>query len=48
VQLARGEGVPTRHGRAGAFYVRIAWDVTAPVDRMGALAVEGKVSGRVD
>jgi carbamoyl-phosphate synthase large subunit len=48
VQLARGEGVATRHGRAGAFYVRIAWDVTAPVDRMGALAVEGKVSGRVD
>jgi carbamoyl-phosphate synthase large subunit len=47
VQLARGERVAAMTARAGSFYVRMAWDFTAPVDRMGALAVEGKVDGHV-
>jgi len=47
VRLARGEHVQTLEPRAGTFYVRMAWDVTAPVERMGALAVEGTVSGDV-
>lgn len=47
VRLARGARVGPLRPRAGAFYVRMAWDVTAPVERMGALAVEGRVSGHV-
>jgi carbamoyl-phosphate synthase large subunit len=45
VRLARGERVETLSTRAGAFYVRMAWDAISSVDRMAALAVEGKVSG---
>jgi hypothetical protein len=33
--------------RPGAFYVRMAWDGMAPVERMAALAVDGRVSGHV-
>jgi carbamoyl-phosphate synthase large subunit len=47
VRVARGEHVTPMTARAGAFYVRMAWDATASVDRMGALAVEGRVSGHV-
>jgi len=47
VRLARGERVPTLATRAGAFYVRMAWDAISSVDRMGSLAVEGRVSGHV-
>jgi carbamoyl-phosphate synthase large subunit len=47
LRVARGEDVTPMTARAGAFYVRMAWDATASVDRMGALAVEGKVSGHV-
>jgi carbamoyl-phosphate synthase large subunit len=47
VRLARGERVPTLSTRAGAFYVRMAWDAISSVDRMASLAVEGKVSGHV-
>lgn len=48
VRLARGERVEPLRPTGGAFYVRMAWDATAPVDRMAALAVEGKVSGHVE
>ncbi|HLE42566.1 MAG TPA: ATP-grasp domain-containing protein [Methylomirabilota bacterium] len=44
VRLARGERVTPLTPRAGVFYVRMAWDAMAPVERMGALAVEGKVN----
>jgi len=47
VRLARGEEVAPLTTRAGAFYARMAWDATAPVERMGALAVEGVVDGHV-
>jgi hypothetical protein len=47
VRLARGEAVRPLSPRAGAFYVRIAWDAISSVDRMGGLAVEGRVSGDV-
>ncbi|MFQ5519771.1 MAG: ATP-grasp domain-containing protein [Candidatus Methylomirabilia bacterium] len=47
VRLARGERVPPLTPRPGVFYARMAWDATAPVDRMGALAVERRVSGDV-
>jgi carbamoyl-phosphate synthase large subunit len=47
LRIARGEDVTPMTARAGAFYVRMAWDATASVDRMGALAVEGRVSGHV-
>ena len=47
VRLARGERVAPLSARAGTCYARIAWDATASVDRMAALAVEGKVSGDV-
>jgi carbamoyl-phosphate synthase large subunit len=47
VQLAHGERVGRLRARPGVFYTRISWDMIAPVDRMGALAVEGKVSGHV-
>ena len=45
VRLARGERVTPLRTRPGAFYARMAWDAVAPVERMGALAVEGMVSG---
>jgi carbamoyl-phosphate synthase large subunit len=48
VRLARGERVSGLRDRPGAFYVRIAWDVVAPVERMGELAVAGEVDGRVE
>jgi carbamoyl-phosphate synthase large subunit len=47
VRVARGGRVPPLHPRAGAFYVRMAWDAIAPVERMGALAVDGRVTGHV-
>lgn len=47
VRLARGERVPRMTPRPGTFYVRMAWDSTAPIERMAALAVEGSVSGHV-
>lgn len=47
VRLARGERVGTLTTRAGAFYVRMAWDAISSVDRMASLAVEGRVSGHV-
>jgi carbamoyl-phosphate synthase large subunit len=47
VRLARGERVATLAPRAGAFYVRMAWDAISSVDRMASLAVEGRVSGHV-
>jgi carbamoyl-phosphate synthase large subunit len=45
VRLARGGRVPSLETRPGVFYVRMAWDATAPIERMGTLAVEGKVTG---
>jgi len=48
VRLARGERVSALAARARTFYTRMAWDVTAPMDRMAALAVDGKVGGRVE
>ena len=47
VCLARGVDVAPLTTRAGAFYVRMAWDALAPVERMAALAVEGVVDGHV-
>jgi carbamoyl-phosphate synthase large subunit len=47
VRLARGERVTPLRTRPGVFYVRMAWDAIAPVERMGALAVEGTVAGHV-
>jgi carbamoyl-phosphate synthase large subunit len=47
VRLARGETVARMTARPGACYVRIAWDTTAPVERMAALAVEGRASDDV-
>jgi carbamoyl-phosphate synthase large subunit len=47
VRLARGERVAPGAAHPGAFYVRLAWDATAAIERMGALAVEGRVSGHV-
>jgi carbamoyl-phosphate synthase large subunit len=47
VQLACGHEVPAMVARPGAFYVRMAWDAMAPVERMAALAVDGRVSGHV-
>jgi carbamoyl-phosphate synthase large subunit len=47
VRLARGEDVTPMAARPGAFYVRMAWDALAPVERMAALAVDGVVDGRV-
>jgi carbamoyl-phosphate synthase large subunit len=47
VRLARGERVAPLRPRTGTFYVRMAWDATASVERMGDLAVEGRVSGHV-
>ncbi|MFQ5911658.1 MAG: ATP-grasp domain-containing protein [Nitrospinota bacterium] len=47
VRLARGERVSPLTPRRGTFYVRMAWDATAPVERMGELAVNGKVNGDV-
>jgi carbamoyl-phosphate synthase large subunit len=48
VRLARGERVSRLSPQAGTFYIRMAWDCTAPVDRMGMLAVEGRVSRLVN
>jgi len=48
VRLARGEHVAKLTPRPRTFYVRMAWDVTASMDRMAALAVEGRVNGRVE
>jgi carbamoyl-phosphate synthase large subunit len=45
VQVARGEVVKPMAARAGAFYVRMAWDALAPMERMAALAVDGLVDG---
>jgi carbamoyl-phosphate synthase large subunit len=47
VRLARGETVAPLTTRPGAFYVRMAWDALAPVERMAELAVDGVVDGRV-
>lgn len=47
VRLARGERVEPLRARPGTFYARMAWDATASVERMGALAVEGRVDGHV-
>jgi carbamoyl-phosphate synthase large subunit len=47
VRLARGEDVKPMTARPGAFYVRMAWDALAPMERMAALAVDGLVDGRV-
>ena len=47
VRLARGEDVKPMDARPGAFYVRMAWDAMAPVERLAALAVDGVVDGRV-
>jgi carbamoyl-phosphate synthase large subunit len=47
VRLARGKRVSLPRPRAGTFYVRMAWDTTAAVERMGALLVEGRVGGHV-
>jgi carbamoyl-phosphate synthase large subunit len=47
VRLARGERVDPLRAHAGTFYARMAWDATSPVERMGALAVEGRVDGDV-
>lgn len=47
VRLARGERVGSLAPRPGALYVRMAWDVMAPVERLGALAVDGMVRGSV-
>ncbi len=47
VRLARGERVTALRPRSGTFYARMAWDAVASVDRMGALAVEGQVTGHV-
>jgi carbamoyl-phosphate synthase large subunit len=43
VSVARGERVTPLAARAGAVYVRMAWDATASVERMGMLAVEGRL-----
>jgi carbamoyl-phosphate synthase large subunit len=48
VRLARGERVAPLRPRPRVFYVRMAWDVTAPVERMADLAVKGRVTGRVE
>lgn len=48
VRLARGEPAPPLAPRPGTYYARMAWDATAPVERMGTLSVEGKVSGDVE
>jgi carbamoyl-phosphate synthase large subunit len=45
VRLARGERVSSLTPRIGSFYVRMAWDTTAPVEWMGELAVIGKLNG---
>lgn len=48
VRLARGERVAALAPRSRSFYVRMAWDATAPMDRMATLAVDGRVDGRVE
>jgi carbamoyl-phosphate synthase large subunit len=47
VCLARGERAPALAPRAGAFYVRMAWDATAPMERMAMLSVDRKVGRHV-
>ncbi|MBI4271093.1 MAG: ATP-grasp domain-containing protein [Candidatus Rokubacteria bacterium] len=45
VRAARGEHVSRLAPKAGTFYARIAWDTTTPIERMGALAVDGRMAG---